>query len=343
MKRVVGLLCAGIFTVLMFVGCGAAAPRRFQYTYTDLFDTVTTFALYSTKQEQADAWAAALYERLLLFHRQYSIYEDFDGVNNLKTVNDRAGQPVEVSDDLFNLLELCVKSYSLSDKKVNVAMGSVLQLWHTAREQGLREPAAAALPAEEALRAAAQHCAIENVQLDAAAKTVRLADTAMSLDVGAVAKGYATARLAEYAAQCGMTDAIISVGGNVVTVGDKYGQHFVIGIEDPQGKEPYALRVRADNAAVVTSGSYQRYFTVNGKRYHHLIDPDTLYPADFCASVTVIGADAGMADMLSTTLFLMPPEQGKKLLATVDGYEAVWILQDGTQIFSEKFEKYREL
>ncbi len=319
--------------LLSLVGCGG--ETRFQYTYIDVFDTVTTLMLYADTREDADALAADIHAYLVSLHREYTAYEAFDGVNNVKTINDRAGTSVTVSDTLFRMLQFGKQAYRLSNGRVNMAMGSVLALWHDAREN-------AVLPNETALSDAAAHCSVDKVVLDAEQKTVCLTDPAMRLDVGAFAKGYAVQQTADFMRERGITAAMLSVGGNVVTVGDKQGAPFTIGIEDPKGEQPYLLTVNSANSAVVSSGDYQRYFMAEGVRYHHLIDPDTLYPATHHSLVSVTGPDSGTADVLSTALFLLPQTAGQQILDTVEGYEAVWVDTQGNILYSKNFDDYTD-
>ncbi len=330
MKRLLVLLCiCGM--LFSFVGC-ADTVKRFQYTYLDVFDTVTVLQLYATSQQVADDWAAQLHARLSALHNEFSIYDTIQGLQNVKAVNDAVGEAVTVSTDLMRMLQYGKQAYTLTDGKVNMAMGSVLCLWHQARNAEKPLP-----PSNAALSAANQHTDITNVVLDTAAGTVQLTDTAMSLDVGAFAKGLAAQWVAQYAVDLGVHSALISVGGNVVAVGDKQGKPFIIGIENPKNPQEHLLTVDVQNCAVVTSGDYQRYFEVDGVRYHHLIDPDSLQPAQYFASVSVIGPDSGMADILSTALFLMPQQEGAALLKTVEGYEAVWVEHTGDLVYSDGF------
>lgn len=315
-------------------GCGERV-QRYQYTYLDVFDTVTVLQLYAPAQQTADEWAVQLHDRLTAWHQAFTIYDNIKDVSNLKAVNDAAGQAVTVSADTFRLLEYGKRAYTLTDGKVNMAMGSVLRLWHQARGKENPTP-----PTQASLDAANAHTDISDVILDAQACTVRLADTQTSLDVGAFAKGLAAEWLGEYAESIGVSSALISIGGNVVAVGDKQGKPFVIGIENPKNPQEHLLKVDVRDCAVVTSGDYQRYFTVDGVRYHHLIDPLTLQPARYFASVSVIGVDSGMADILSTALFLMPQQQGAALLDTVDGYEAVWVEHTGNVVYSNGFAEF---
>lgn len=112
-----------------------------------------------------------------------------------------------------------------------------------------------------------------------------------------------------------------------------------MGIENPfpgEGGYLHTLRIAGQN--LVTSGSYQRYYTVNGRDYHHIIDPDTLMPADYFASVTVLADDSGKADALSTALFNLPYEAGKELAESLDGVEAFWVEPDGTEHCTDGFQ-----
>ncbi len=342
MKRVFTALslCFCLAVTLLLPGCSGTLDR-YQYTYLDVFDTATTLVLYAPSQDEADDLAEKLHTRLYDLHRLYTIYDSYDGVINLKSINDAAGAPVTVDARIVSLLKLGKEAHALTNGRVNIAMGSVLSLWHQARTEGIDHPEAAVLPAKDALESAAKHADIKALEIDQNALTVRLTDPESSLDVGAIAKGYAAQELADYATELGITSALISVGGNVVAVGGKPDNTpWCIGIEDPAGEEQYLFTVNIRDRAVVTSGNYQRYYTVDGVRYHHLIDPDTLYPAEYMTSVSVIGPDSGMADALSTALFLMPPEEGREFLKTVSGYEAAWILKDGSRLYSDNFEQY---
>ena len=228
---------------------------------------------------------------------------------------------------ILDLLLLCRDLYADSGGKVNAAMGSVLLLWHEAREASVNDPEHAYLPEEDAIQAALEHTSFDNVVLDEAASTVYLTDPAQRLDVGAVAKGYAAGAVAA-ALPTGM---VLSLGGNVCVTGPKPdGSPWVIGVQNPDGDDTeYVQRLDITSGAVVTSGDYQRYYTVDGVAYHHIIDPDTGWPARHYRSVTVICADSGLADALSTAAFIMDEESGRILLETY-GAEALWVYADGS-------------
>ncbi|MGO5113570.1 FAD:protein FMN transferase [Candidatus Avoscillospira sp. LCP25S3_F1] len=335
MKRLgsVLVLCA------LLCGCAAAPagqgePQRYEASFLTLFDTVTTMVGYADSEEAFTAQAQQIHDGLLEYHQLYDIYNDYDGINNLKTVNDNAGvAPVEVDGKILDMLEFSRELYEETGGRVNVAMGSVLALWHDAREAGIDDPANAVLPDQAALEEAARHTDWSNVVIDEEAGTVYLSDPEMSLDVGAIAKGYAVERVCE-TAPSGM---LISVGGNVRATGPKPdGSPWVVGIENPDGGD-FLHTLYVEDSSVVTSGDYQRYYLVDGKRYHHIIDPDTLYPATQWRSVSIVGVDSGLADGLSTALFTLSQEDGQKLLDQFDA-EALWMTQDGTLLYSPGFQ-----
>lgn len=324
---------------LLLAGCAApAASGQKQYTATflNLFDTVTTIVGWADSEEAFREMSQAVHDELLYYHELFDIYEEYPDRSNLKTVNDNAGiAPVQVEKAVLELLKDCKRYYELSGGKVNAAMGSVLKLWHDARENGINDPANAAIPDRMALEEAALHTDMDQVILDEAASTVYLADPQMRLDVGAIAKGWATQRVAENAPQ----GLLISVGGNVCATGPKTadGTPWVIGIQNPAG-EGNLHTLYVSGGSVVTSGDYQRTYTVEGKAYHHIIDPATLMPAACWRSVTVVCPDSGLADALSTALFTMTLEEGKALLSNLEA-EAFWLDTAGNEYKTPGFEK----
>lgn len=337
MKRLISLLlCA-----LLLTGCaGHKEPEKKQYTATflTLFDTVTSIVGRAESEEAHMATAQAIHDELLVYHRLFDIYNDYEGLNNLKTVNDNAGiAPVTVDRPIIDLLLDCREYYELTGGLVNAAMGSVLVLWHEARNDGLNDIANAYLPDSEKLSQAAEHMDFSSVVIDEAASTVFITDPGARLDVGAVAKGWSAQRVAEKAPE----GLLISVGGNVIATGakDAIGTPWRVGVQNPDGGENYLHTLNITDGSVVTSGDYQRCYMVDGKIYHHIIDPATLYPSQYWRSVTIICADSGLADALSTALFLLPYEEGLALAESC-GAEALWVNEAGEQFYTPGFEAY---
>ena len=309
----------------------------------DYFDTVITVVGYENTKEEFDAVAGEILAQFSEYHKLYSIYHRFEGVENLCTVNelvDGAHRTVTVDRRIIDMLLYAKEMYEITDGTVNVAMGSVLSLWHSYREIGKDNPAEASLPPMDKLQAAAAHTDITDMVIDADTCTVTLADPFMKLDVGAVAKGYAVERVARSMEKRGITGYVLNVGGNVRAVGKKPdGALWTVGIENPIGEE-YLAYLQLENESVVTSGSYQRYYYVDGKPYHHIINPDTLMPAEGFLSVSVICKDSGFGDAMSTALFCLPKEDGLALVESVPDLEAMWVAKDGTKTVSGGWNAY---
>ena len=316
---------------LGLTGCAAREKKRYQATWMDAFDTVTSIQGYAESEEAFQETADRIHGQMLAYDHLYDIYHEYPDTVNLCTVNRLAGQRVEVDSRIIDLLLFARQVDDFSGHRTDAMFGAVLRLWHEAREAGLSDPESARLPREDDLRAARAHTGFDKIEIDGDAGAVRITDPEASLDVGALAKGYATQRVAETLPE----GYLLSVGGNVAATGPKPdGTAWTVGIADPDGDgESYLRKVALVKGAVVTSGDYQRYYTVDGVRYSHIIDPDTLYPGTRWRSVTVLCSDSGLADALSTSLFLLDREEGQALLDRFDA-EAIWIAPDGAQFDS---------
>lgn len=335
MKRAICLLVV----CLLLCGCASQAVQSeqkvYEATFLELFDTVTVI---KGAAESKDAFTEVVYairDELQSFHQLFDIYHDYEDINNLKTINDHAGiAPVKVDRKIIDLLLDCKEYYRLTDGKVNVAMGSVLLLWHNARTDGIDDPVNAKLPDDSALQEASTHTNFDAVVIDEAASTVFIKDPNVRLDVGAVAKGWATQRVAESAP----SGLLISVGGNVCATGPKNesGTPWVVGIQNPDGGD-YLHTIYVSGGSIVTSGDYQRAYAVDGNIYHHIIDPETRYPSIYWRSVTIACDDSGLADSLSTALFVLPLEAGQALLDKCNA-EAMWVDAEGNQHYSPGFQ-----
>ena len=335
MRRAVLLI---VLISILLTGCASSTPQpeRVSYTatYLTLFDTLTTIKGFAESEAEFQAMVQKIHDELEEYHQLFDIYNDYD-IPNLKTVNDSAGvAPVKVDERIIALLLDCKAYYELTNHKVNAAMGSILSLWHDARTHGINDPVNAALPDTNALLLAAEHMDFSCVVINEAASTVFITDPDVSLDVGAVAKGWAAQRVAENAP----LGLLISVGGNVCATGpkDENGTPWVVGIQNPDSSD-YLHTIYLTKGSVVTSGDYQRAYTVDGKSYHHIIDPDTVYPSAHWRSVTIVCEDSGLADALSTALFVLPQEEGQALLDQC-GAMALWVCMDGTILYSPGFE-----
>ncbi len=333
--------------MISFCGCDNETQlNKYKAYYFDYFDTATTIIGYANTQEEFDEICEDIKSQLNKYHRLFTIYNRYEGLNNLVTINDvddGKHNVVTVDREIIDMLTFAKEMYQKTNGTVNIAMGSVLKIWHNYRNAGLDDPANAELPPMEKLKEASEHTNIDDLIVDTENNTVFIVDPEMTLDVGAIAKGYAVERIAEYLESKGVTDFLLNVGGNVRTIGMADTEKWKVGIENPDTsneEKPYIEYLEVAGESIVTSGSYQRFYVVNGKNYHHIIDPETLMPGTKYRSVSVLTDDSGLGDAMSTALFLMDYEEGKQLVESIENVEAMWVLPDGKQQYSSGFEEY---
>ncbi len=305
----------------------AKAEVRTEVLY-GFFDTICQVGSYAGDTAQEfDRNVAAVREVLEHWHRLLDIYHEYDGMNNLCTVNRLVGgDPVEVDPDLIGFVLYAKRMSTLTEGEMDISLGAVLRLWHDARTSDVP-----AIPSDDDLAEAARHTGFVKVEIDEDRCTLRLTDPESSLDPGALGKGYAAEKAAQMLAEGGVTGYALNLGGNVRCIGTKAdGSSWTTGIRDPQNPDRIAVTLSISDCSCVTSGSYERYFTVDGIRYSHIIDKDTLRPATGFSSVSVVCRDSALADALSTALFCMDYDSGSELVSSLDGVEALWISDDGS-------------
>ena len=348
-KASIVLLISILLLLLTFLlsSCnGTPQETKFTEYSLDYFDTATTITGYAPDRETFDAICDDILAQLAEYHKLYTIYHRYDGMENLCTINELENgihRTVTVDPRIVDMLLYAKEMYAKTNGKLNIAMGSVLSIWHDYRTAGLDDPSNAELPPMEVLSEAALHTNINDLIIDENACTVWLADPLMTLDVGAIAKGYAVEMTARMLEERGISGFVINVGGNVRTVGTKAnGELWLAGIENPvpDAEEPYVAYLGLAGESIVTSGSYQRFYIVDGKNYHHIIDSETLLPADRYLSVSIVCKDSALGDALSTALFCMTPEDGLALIESIPDAEALWIMTDESRQQSSGFASY---
>lgn len=343
MKKIISIIIMiVILTAVPLYGC-KKEPKiqytKYSDTFFDAFDTVIRVVAYTKNEEEFKYYYEKIKNRFQELHREYDIYNNYEGLKNIKTINDNAGiKPVYVSKDIIDLILFSKEWDKRSGGATNIALGAVLSIWHDYREVGRNDPENAKLPPMKDLMDAAKHTDIDKVIVDTEKGTVYLEDKRMSLDVGAVAKGYATEIVAREIMDEGLTSGIINAGGNVRTIGkplDGERNSWGIGIQDPSksvfSNEDNTLdTLFVKDMSIVSSGVYERYYVVGDKEYHHLIDPRTLMPGEYYKAVTIVTQNSGDADALSTAVFLLPFEKSKALVESLEGVEALWVMPDGS-------------
>ncbi|MBO4421829.1 MAG: FAD:protein FMN transferase [Clostridia bacterium] len=320
-----------VFAAFPLLSSCSRSYRKYSATYTDVFDTVTEFTAYCESQDRFDEVSDALHEELLRLHRLYDIYHEYDGVVNLAYINRVCGQTsADAGDEILSLLQTGAEYCRLTDGRLNVFAGSVLSIWHEYRASG------DGVPSYAELYEASKHTSYQSVLIEGS--SVRFTDKELKIDAGALAKGAASQYAAGLLDSMGISDYALNVGGNVTVSGKKPEGLWKIGIQSPDGDGLFT-KVNVSGTSVVTSGDYQRYYEYDGKKYHHIIDLQTLYPADAYSSVTVICKYQTDADALSTALFLMSIEEGERLIEKY-GAEALWIKANGEAVRSKGFSEY---
>lgn len=348
MKKIISLIMC---IAIAFCCCscngsiGANKKEKYSSSFLDLFDTASTVIAYDNSQEDFDSHFDEFYNKLKEYDHLYDIYNSYDGMNNLCTLNERAkDQAVKVDKRIIDLLEYGKEVYKTSNGMTNICFGAVLSLWHESREYSTNNPDKARLPDMKMLQQAKEHTDINSLVIDRENSTVYFSDPLLKLDVGAIAKGYAVEQVCKWAKENLWSSAAVSIGGNVYTFGYKNDDGktlWNIGIENPDlSVQDYLVNVSITDLSVVTSGDYQRYYTVDGKKYCHIINPSTLMPSEYMASVSVICKDSGMGDALSTTLFNMPIDEGKRLVEELENTEAVWVDKEYNVTYSSEFKEY---
>ncbi len=240
-------------------------------------------------------------------------------------VSDSSGKaPVKVSPDTFYVIQKALHYAALTGGRFDPTVAPVVSLWHI----GFPD---ARVPSPAEIASAVKRVSYRNVVLDPAEKTVYLTGKGMGLDLGAIAKGYAADEAISIFKKQRVSSALISLGGNVSSLGTKVdGNPWRIGIQDPlETRSTYMATLETSGETLVTSGGYERFLEVDGKRYHHILDPDTGYPAETdLLSSTIIAGTSIDADALSTGTFILGREKALELLEGLPGVQAILIDKD---------------
>ncbi|MDD2446138.1 MAG: FAD:protein FMN transferase [Tissierellia bacterium] len=351
MKRIISILLIIILTISIMTACTNVSDTeytKYSGTFFGTFDTVVKVVGYTKTEEEFENYMSQIEDRMFELHNLFDKYNDYVGINNIKTINDNAGlKPVKVDKELLDLVVFSKEHYEKTSNKTNIALGSVLKIWSEYRSMAEADPENAKLPPMDDLVEANQHTDISKVIVDEENSTIYLEDKQMILDVGGVAKGYATEIVAKEIEAAGFNSAIISAGGNIRTIGkplDNIRERWGVGLQNPDSflvsnANSLLETIYINDASVVTSGDYQRFYMVGDKTIHHIIDPETLMPGDYYRAVTIVTPDSGIADFLSTSAFLLPFEESKALVESQENVEALWIQKDGTIKTTEGLKK----
>ncbi len=333
-----------LFVLIIFLNLLIRPERcgRYAVTFWGAFDTMITITANAESRQQFDVLTEAAITRFTELSRDYDRFSEPGTIVNLAALNLLAGQgEVPVSETLFELLSFAQQGAQKTDFLVMPTFGAVTELWRkqiTGAQNGAGTP-----PDLSVLQQAAQNTSPALLHLNKNTQSVALLSKNALIDVGAVAKGYATELVGRELAAQGLTRLAISSGGNIRVFSPPAGKAcWRIGVQAPDaallsgGNTLGTLLI--NDMAVATSGDYQRFFWYKSQRYHHLIAPRTLYPARYYRSVTVACGDAGEADLFSTALFLTDWEKGAAL-AERENLAALWVMPDGSVRTNARMDK----
>lgn len=323
LKQIVAVLTGA---ALLLCGCSSVSEKDRTYSDT-LYDTVIKVQVLDPVNEDVMSGLKTLCKK---YDTMFSMYAEGSDIYN---INHAGGAPVSVSEDTATLIKKGIYYSELSGGSFDITIGAVSQLWDFTSGSGT-------IPDADAITSALSHVNYKNINVSG--NTIQLLDPNAAIDVGAIAKGYVADRVKSYLKGKGVRHAIIDLGGNVLLIGSKTdGSKYNIGIQKPFNEtgEPITS-IKVADKSIVTTGIYQRYFEVNGKIYHHILDPRTGYPCENTLySDTIITNSSLTADALSTTCYLMGYEAANELVDQLDNVDAVFITDDYEVHYTKNFLK----
>ena len=290
-----------------------------------LLDTTCTIRLYDIQDE------ALLVEAFGLIARYEALWSKTIPTSDVSRINAAGGAPVEVDPETVKILKTAREYSTLSGGVFDVTVGALTALWDVLGENPH-------IPDPADIEKARGTVDFNNILLGE--NTVTLKNPAARLDLGGIAKGYIADAVRDLLVSRGVKSAIISLGGNVVTIGSNTnGKPWTVGVQKPFGEDgEYVGMLYVTDKSVVTSGIYRRYFMFDGVLYTHIIDPRTGYPVDNeLDSVTIISARSHQGDGISAACMLLGVEEGKALIERLDGVSAIFVKKDGEVVLSEDF------
>lgn len=323
---------AFFFAFFLFCFTSSCAQPRTNQTISKsgfYFNTVIQITLYD------NAYASLLEDCFSLADTYESYFSNTIPESDISKINQAKGEFVEVHEETIELLQKGIYYGNLSNGKFDITIGKLSDLWNFSTYALLDEVPASAVPSASSIKSALDTVNYHN--LDIQGTQVALTNPDSKLDLGGIAKGYIADKMKEYLEDNGVTSGMINLGGNVLTLGTKSdGSGYTIGIQKPFSENGEAIAsVQVSDKTVVSSGIYERYYTVEDQFYHHILDTSTGYPYDNgLLGVTIICDNSVDGDGLSTTCFALGLEDGMKLIEETDDTEAIFITKDYDLHFS---------
>jgi thiamine biosynthesis lipoprotein len=272
----------------------------------------------------AEEAVAAVFAEVTRIDNLMSTYIEDSEMSRIN--RDAASGPVEVGDELFTLILRALDISLLTRGAFDITYDSVGQ--HYDFREGRR-------PDEDTILEELPRLNYRLVEPNRDDSTIRFMQEGVRINLGGIAKGYTVERGVDVLRQYGVAHARVTAGGDSRLLGDRRGQPWMVGVQNPRDKDQVAVTLPLENEAISTSGDYERFFEEDGERYHHIIEPSTGQPAGEVRSTTIIGPDAVLTDALSTSVFVMGVDQGLRLIATLPDYEGIVIDAEGQMFYSD--------
>lgn len=312
---------------------GALQPAQaewIEHVEDGIMGTRIVVELWSEDKSQGEAAVQAVLAEMRRVDAAMSTYKP---TSELSLVNAQAAKkPVAISQELFDLLQTSIEYSQLTGGAFDITYASVGFMYDF--RQRVR-------PDEEQIQGALAGINYRHLLLDPKARTVKFAREGVRIDLGGIGKGHAVDRGIEVLAKRGIEHALVTAGGDSRIIGDRFGHPWVVGIRHPDRKEEVLARIPLEDAALSTSGDYERYFDENGVRYHHIIDPKTGHSASKVRSATIIGPTATRTDGLSKTAFVLGPERAIEIYNQLEDIDAILVAPDGTVMYTKGLEPGR--
>jgi thiamine biosynthesis lipoprotein len=320
--RAIGFRLAFVLTTVLVL-MPTAARAEWLSRSEAIMGTSCSVELWSEDRAKGEAAISSVFDDMRRIDRLMSTWKEDTEIS--KVNREAAKHPVQVSAELFGLLQESVRYSELTHGAFDITYASVGYLYDF--KKGVH-------PGQEAIAAALPGINWRHMVLDAAKSTVFFQRAGMRIDLGGIAKGHAVDRGIELLQKQGITRAMVNSGGDTRIIGDRFGRPWVVGVRDPDHEGKTFLRLPLTDTAFSTSGDYERYFDEDGKRFHHIIDPKTGDSARKCRSVTVISGTATRTDALTKSVFIMGPAEGIEFINTLPDVDAVAVGPDGKVFYS---------
>ncbi len=293
--------------------------------------TEIRFVVYTTDEPKA---LRAFADGFAEFQRLESLMTTWRADSEVSRINAQAGvAPVKVSPETLEVIEMSDRASKMSNGAFDITFYALHGLGKFDDDMVKQVPEAAAIKRRLVL------VDYRKVIIDHAASTVMLKDKGMAINLGGIAKGYAVDRAAAILKSAGFKDALVQAGGDLMCVGNKFGQPWTTGIRDPRGPRDAVFAVmKLEDHAFSTAGDYERFFMLDGKRYHHILDPKTGRPAMASKSVTIYAPNAFLADAVDDAVFILGWKKGIEMVESLPDVGAVVVDADGKVHISKRVE-----